>query len=292
MSHRSAYILLSLVALLWAGNFPASKIGLAELGPITLTAARAALITPVLILLARVLNGPFPTLSGRDYATFVILSLTGLVGNTTVWFWGMQYTSPINAGILGAAAPAVVALIGALWLGDRLSGPNMAGIGLTVAAVLLTISHGSIDTLRTFSFNRGDLLILTSEIGWVTYALYSRATKTQLAAVTIMAGAHVVSSALLLPLALAVEGWRPLARAGWAGWGVVLYGAFPVTLGHLWFYQGIRAVGAGRAAVFTNLIPFLVIGLSWAILGEPIRWYHALGATVVIAGVVLTTTRR
>jgi drug/metabolite transporter (DMT)-like permease len=291
MSHRNAYILLSLVALLWAGNFPASKIGLAELGPITLTAARAVLIAPVLILLARILHGPFPAFGRRDYATFVVLSLTGLVGNTTVWFWGMKYTNPINAGILGAAAPAVVAVVGALWLGDRLSGPNMAGIGLTVVAVLLTISHGSIETLRTFSFNRGDLLILTSEIGWVTYALYSRATTTKLAPVTIMAGAHVVSAALLLPLALAVEGWTPLARAGWPGWGVVLYGAFPVTLGHLWFYQGIRTVGAGRAAVFTNLIPFLVIGLSWGILGEPIRWYHGVGATVVIAGVVLTTRR-
>jgi len=291
MSHRNAYILLALVALLWAGNFPASKIGLAELGPLTLTTTRAVLITPVLILLARILHGPFPTFRRRDYATFAVLSLTGLVGNTTVWFWGMKYTSPINAGILGAAAPAVVAVIGALWLGDRLSGPNMTGIGLTVAAVLVTVSHGSIETLRTFSFNRGDLLILTSEIGWVTYALYSRATTTKLAPVTIMAGAHVVSSVLLLPLALAVEGWAPLARAGWAGWGVVLYGAFPVTLGHLWFYQGIRTVGAGRAAVFSNLIPFLVIGLSWGILGEPIRWYHAVGATVVIAGVVLTTRR-
>ncbi len=291
MSHRNAYILLSLVALLWAGNFPASKIGLAELGPITLTTARAVLITPVLILLARILHGPFPTFRRRDYATFAVLSFTGLVGNTTVWFWGMKYTSPINAGILGAAAPAVVAVMGGLWLGDRLSGPNMAGIGLTVGAVLLTISHGSIETLWTLSFNRGDLLILTSEIGWVTYALYSRATTTQLAPVTIMAGAHVVSAALLLPLALTVEGWTPLARAGWPGWGVILYGAFPVTLGHLWFYQGIRTVGAGRAAVFTNLIPFLVIGLSWGILGEPIRWYHALGATVVIAGVVLTTRR-
>ena len=151
--------------------------------------------------------------------------------------------------------------------------------------------HGSLEVLRTLSFNRGDLLVLTSEIGWVTYTLYSRATTTQLAPVTIMAGAHVVSSALLLPLALAVEGVTPLARAGWSGWGVVLYGAFPVTLGHLWFYQAIRAVGAGRAAVFTNLVPFLVIVLSWAVLGEPIRWYHAVGATVVIAGVVLTTRR-
>ena len=93
---------LSLVALLWAGNFPASKIGLTELGPVTLTAVRAVLVTPVLILLARLLHGPFPSLRRSDYTTFVVLSLTGLVGNTTIWFWGMKYTSPINAGILGA----------------------------------------------------------------------------------------------------------------------------------------------------------------------------------------------
>src|SRR6266508_4142834 len=291
MTHARAYCLLVLVTLLWAGNFPASKIGLAELGPLSLTGVRALLITPVLVVLARLAEGGIPTLHRRDWTAFLVLSLTGLVGNTTIWFWGMKYTNPINAGILGAAAPAVVAVIGALWLGDRMSRTNTAGIGLTVAAVLLTISHGSLEVLRTLSFNRGDLLILTSEIGWVTYTLYSRATTTQLAPVTIMAGAHVVSSALLLPLALAVEGVTPLARAGWSGWGVVLYGAFPVTRGHLWFYQGIRAVGASRAAVFTNLIPFLVIVLSWAILGEPIRWYHAVGATVVIAGVVLTTRR-
>jgi len=58
------------------------------------------LITPVLIVLARLLHGPFPTFRRRDYTTFAVLSLTGLVGNTTIWFWGMRYTSPINAGIL------------------------------------------------------------------------------------------------------------------------------------------------------------------------------------------------
>jgi drug/metabolite transporter (DMT)-like permease len=40
-----------------------------------------------------------------------------------------------------------------------------------------------------------------------------------------------------------------------------------------------------------NLIPFLVIGLSWLLLGEAIRWYHPVGAVVVIGGVWLATRR-
>ena len=105
------------------------------------------------------------------------------------------------------------------------------------------------------------------------------------------AGAHVVSLVVLAPLALLERPWESLAAASWVGWGVIVYAAGPIALGHIWYYQGIRVVGAGRAAVFMNLIPFIVIGLSWLILGEPIRWYHFVGATVVIGGVALATAR-
>ena len=53
-----------------------------------------------------------------------------------------------------------------------------------------------------------------------------------------------------------------------------LYSALLGTPGHIGFYQAVRTVGPGRAAVFMNLIPFLVLGLSWLMLGETIRWYR------------------
>jgi drug/metabolite transporter (DMT)-like permease len=38
-------------------------------------------------------------------------------------------------------------------------------------------------------------------------------------------------------------------------------------------------------------VPFLVIGLSWTILGEAVHWYHLVGASMVIAGVGLAARR-
>jgi drug/metabolite transporter (DMT)-like permease len=70
-----------------------------------------------------------------------------------------------------------------------------------------------------------------------------------------------------------------------------LYSALLGTPAHIGFYQAVRTVGPGRAAVFMNLMPFLVLGLSWLLLGQTIRWYHVVGACGVIAGVVLTTRR-
>lgn len=291
MTHGRAYSLLFLVTLLWAGNYPFGKLALTEMGPITLTAARALVAAPLLVLAARLAYGPLPAVSRADRWAFVLISLTGLVCNTTLWYAGLRYTSPINAGILGAGAPVLVAIGGALWLGDPLAKRHYVGFVLTMGAVLMTVSHGSLEILRTLSFNRGDLIILASQGAWIAYSLLARATDTRLPALTLQAGAHVVSAALLVPLALVEQPWRTLGHASWVGWGVILYAAGPLTLGHVLYYKGVTVVGAGRAAIFMNLIPFLVIGLSWLFLGERVYWYHVAGASAAIAGVALTTSK-
>lgn len=220
-----------------------------------------------------------------------MLAATGFVGNSTLWYAGLRGTSPANAGILGAAAPVVVALAASSWLRERLSPVNLTGIVLTTIAVVLTIARGSLEVLWSLRVNRGDLIILASQMLWVTYTLYSRANRSTLSPLQLLAGAHAVSAAILLPSAMLERPWQTLAAASWVGWTVVFYSALLGTPSHIGFYQAVRTVGPGRASVFMNLMPFLVLALSWLLLGEPIHWYHVVGACGVIAGVVLTTRR-
>jgi len=289
VTHRHAYALLLGVALLWAGNYPLAKIGLHELGPITMSALRTLIAAPLLVLVSRLLEGPLPPLARRDLIAVVVLAVSGFVGNSALWYVGMRGTSPANAGILGAASPVVVALAAATWLRERVSPVNLVGIGLTMLAVLLTIAQGSFHVLLTLSVNRGDVIILLSQSMWVVYTLYSRANLSTFSPLRMLAGAHVVAAGLLLPLALVERPWQALAHASWVGFSVVLYSALLGTPAHVAYYQAVRTVGPSRAAVFMNLIPFLVLGLSWLMLGEPIRWYHWVGAIGVIGGVALTT---
>ena len=291
MTHRDAYLLLLIVALIWAGNFPLAKLGLAELGPLTLASLRALIAAPLLVLASRVLEGPLPPIARRDLTAVIVLAVTGFVGNSTLWYTGMMFTTPANAGILGAASPGVVALAASAMLRERLSTVNLVGIGLTMAAVVLTIARGSLEVLVTLSANRGDVIILVSQMLWVAYTLYTRANRSTFSPLQMLAGAHVVAAGLLLPLALLERPWRSFAGASGLAVVVVLYSALLGTPAHIAFYQAVRTVGPGRAAVFTNLVPFMVLGLSWLLVGEPIRGYHWVGAVGVIAGVALTTRR-
>lgn len=288
MSERRAYFLLVAVIVFWAGNFPLGKLALEELGPVTLTAGRALVAAPILLVIARFTSPLTHPLASRDYRAFAVLGLTGLVGNTTLWYLGLRQTSALNAGILGATSPIFVALGASGLLGDRLSARNWLGLALTVAAVLTTVAQGSLHVLLTFSVNRGDLIILVSQFLWVTYSLYSRAAASELPPVWVMAGAHVVSALALVPLAAVIEPWRsPLAAP--LGWSVVLYCAGLVTPAHVWYYAVVRAIGPGRAAGFMNLMPFVVIALTWLLVGEAVHVYHLVGAVLAIAGVFLVT---
>jgi drug/metabolite transporter (DMT)-like permease len=288
MNHRRAYALLVLVIVFWAGNYPLGKLALADLGPVTLTGFRTLLAAPLLLVVAR-LTAPLSRPLGRtDYVAFLVLGLSGLVANTTVWYLGLKHTTAVNAGIVGASSPIFIAVTAALVLGDRLTARNWAGIGLSVLAVLLTVAKGSVAVLLEFTVNRGDLLILLSQSAWVVYSLYSRAAASTLPPVWIMAGANVVGGLVLIPLALLIE--RPWEDwQAWRAWLVVIYGAVPITLGHLWFYQVIRVLGAGPTVTFLNLMPFAVLALSWALVGETIHAYHVAGAALVAAGVYLAT---
>jgi drug/metabolite transporter (DMT)-like permease len=286
---NDAYAKLVLVILFWAANFPLGKLALGELSPLVLTAARAALAAPLLFAVAR-LSAPLSVpLRRHDYLVCIVLGVSGPVANSTLWYWGLDYTTALNAGIIGAASPIFVALAASLLLGDHLPGRAWVGIGLSVAAVALTIAKGSLATLMSLSVNRGDLILLLSQSAWIGYSVYSRAAASTLPPVWVMAGANLVGALALVPLSLAIGApWPPPWRAP-LGWAVVLYGVGPSTLGHLWFYQIVRRLGPGRTATFLNLMPFVVIGLAWAMLGEAVHVYHVVGAALVIAGVVLTT---
>src|SRR5260370_39831965 len=106
-----------------------------------------------------------------------------------------------------------------------------------------------------------------------------------------LAGAHVVAAGLLMPMALVERPWQAFAHASWVGFSVVLYSAFLGTPAHLAFYQAVRTVGPSRAEVFMNLLPFMVLGLSWLLLGEPIHWDHWAGPAGLIGRAARTTRR-
>ena len=50
-------------------------------------------------------------------------------------------------------------------------------------------------------------------------------------------------------------------------------------------------VGAARVAMVLYLGPLYSAAIGWAVLGERIEWFHAVGALLILPGIWLSTQR-
>jgi drug/metabolite transporter (DMT)-like permease len=291
LREEQAYALLLLVSFIWAANFMAGKIALQVVGPLTLTALRALLASVVLVWYVRFSYQTWPSVSTDDLRVFAVLALTGLVTNTTLWYFGLARTLAVNAAIVGASGPIWVALLSRLWLRERLTRLNTAGIVLSSVGVVLTVTRGSLRAILDLDLYPGDFPILAGQGVWAVYSVYARQVARQFSPAVVTTGSYIVSTLFLVPLALLERPWTALPGVTLATVLAVLYAAFVVTLSHIWFYRVIRVVSAPIASLTVNLLPFEVIALSWLLLDEPLSWIHLAGALVVIAGVVLATRK-
>jgi len=291
LREQQAYGLLFLVSLVWAGNFLAAKIALQVVGPVTLTALRAVIASLVLLWYVRFSYQTWPSVSSADLRTFFILSVTGLVSNTTIWYVGLRKTFAMNAAIVGATGPIFIALLSATWLREPLSRLNYVGIALSTLGVLLTVTRGSVRTVLDLDLQTGDFFIVVGQAVWAVYSVYARQVSRQFSPTIIATGSYFCSAAILVPLALFERPWTALSAVTVGTVLAVLYAGIVVTISHVWFYWGIRVVSATVAGLAVNLIPFEVLTLSWLLLREPVTWVQVLGALIVISGVGLASRK-
>jgi len=70
--------------------------------------------------------------------------------------------------------------------------------------------------------------------------------------------------------------------------GILFLGIMGTVVAFIWYYEGIKALGPTRAAVFINFVPVSGVILGWLILDETINLSLVLGALLVISGAWLT----
>jgi drug/metabolite transporter (DMT)-like permease len=286
-----AYLALTLIATLW-GSYPAfAKLALAHFPPYVLVALRCALASAFLtVLVFRRGWEEFRELRAADLRTFAFLGFTGLFVSTGGTYLGIALSTAANAAILQAATPIMVALGARFYLRERLRRRQWAGVASSLAGVLLVITRGSWRALTHLELLPGDFILVISLAGWAAYTIYGKHVLTVHSPVVATTASYILGSAMLLPMALVAAPFFPRPDfASETAWLVVLYQALLGAVAHVWWYEGVKAVGPSRAAVFLNLQPIVGVLLAWVMVGETIEWPEIVGGALVLLGVALTT---
>lgn len=191
---------------------------------------------------------------------------------------GQLYVTALEASLIGAVLPVVVALMSWLFLKERLRLSQVAGIGLTVAGVVFTVLWTAGARGATFSV-AGYLLLTGSAVAWAVFTILGRGIDPETPSAVVAAFNVAFGALFLLPLAawdLWHAGWPLFSPLGWAMLAFLGLGGSGLTY-VLWNY-GLKSLSAGEATTLTNLVPFVGAFSAWAFLGEPLTWVHLWGA--------------
>jgi transporter family protein len=118
-----------------------AKVGVENINPDFATLLRTVVIVGVLTAIVSATHQwqPFGTISSRTYA-FLVLSALGTGGSWLCYFRAMKLGEAARVAPVDKLSVVLVAVLAALFLGEKLSVLNWLGVGLVGLGVLLIAS--------------------------------------------------------------------------------------------------------------------------------------------------------
>ncbi len=287
----SIYLLLLLVPLFWGGAFGAGKHVLTEIPPFLTATLRFGLAGLILIAWLTYKKGWDLQLLKARWKGMLLLAMTGIFGYNAFFFFGLQFTSATNGSLVVAMNPVSTTLAAVIFLGEAWS--RRLGIGMTLSLIglLVVITGGSFETVRSMSFNAGDLLLLGSVVSWSIYSTVGKVVMRGMSSLLVTTVTTVAGAFGLFIGSLFEGGWDRLSNLSvQSGFELVYMAVFATVIAFVIWNLGIQRIGASKTSAYVNLVPICATTIAVLLYGEQVTWAHGVGVVLTISGVLLSTS--
>ena len=281
----SPYLLLTLVALFWAGNAVVGRAARDLVPPFTLALARWS---GALLLLAPFAWRTVLADAARlkvHWRIVLLLGLLGVAAFNALLYSGLHYTTATNSLLIQAAIPPLIAAFAFALFRDLTNRRQMAAIALSMTGVVIVVCQGDPNVLLHLKIGLGDALILIAAAAWALYTVLLRK-RPAVHPLSFLACTFAIAVAAMAPLAVleAVQGRAVVWGAPTLG-AIAYVAVFPSLVAYLLYTRGVDLIGPARAGQFVNLLPLFGAVLSVLLLGEPLHGYHLLGGLFIVGGI-------
>ena len=281
----SARLKALLAVILWGGSLPSLKVAVSQASVPTVLWLRFG--TAVLVLFVFLaLRKKLRLLSLRETLIFAALGFIGVFFHNSVQGAALQSLSAGMSGLIVAANPIAIALLGALILGERLNGRKIAGILLAAFGVLVIMSKGNLSVFSGRGFAPGEILMVLSVFSWGLFSVLSRKALQNSEPALAMGYALLFGWLYSFLPFFWTEGYREIPAIAPSGWANILYlGVFCSAAAYLFWYDALRELPVSVVGVFMYVNPVVAVFLSVLLLGEPLTFSMIAGGSLVFLGV-------
>lgn len=286
------YLSLVFTMLLWGGTFIAGRALAGSVSPASAAFFRFAIATVALAVLVRTIDGRVIIPPRHIWFRLLLLGATGIFSYNVCFFTGLQHLEAGRASLIIALNPLAIVIGATLFLQESLTLRQVFGVIVSLIGAFFVITNGHPSMILAGGFGIGELAILGCVVSWAAYSIIGRTVLTVLTPLSAVFYSSLSGTLLLFPYAL-TDGSMLQAHSyssvDWLSLGFL--GLLGTAVGFSLYYRAIQTIGASRASVFINLVPFFAIILSWLLLGEAIGIAALSGGLLLLTGVTLTNRR-
>jgi drug/metabolite transporter (DMT)-like permease len=220
----------------------------------------------------------------KSFADYALLLLAGLffAGDLAFWHWSIRLTSVANATLLANFAPIFVTLGALTIFGEKFRPLFYVGLGLAIIGVIILLGDSAALGQQNLL---GDGLGIVTALFYAAYILTVGKLRARFTTATVMLWSGLSASTILAAIAIASE--QSLFAMTAQGWLVLIgLALFSHAGGQSLIAYALAHLPAAFSSVGLLLQPALAALLAWLLLSEPLGALQALGAMVILMGII------
>ena len=284
------WVLLLILGAIWGGSFFFNALALKGLPPLSIVALRVAGGTTFLWG-ALLILGFGPPRGLRQWRDLMVLAVINNIVPFTLIIWGQRDIASGVAAILNATVPFFTIIVAHLFTRDEpLTTNQLAGVMVALGGIACMVGLDAISGLGRHVI--GEFTVLGAALCYGFAGVWGRRLAHHPPLVT-SASQTLLSSGVMLPLALLVDGPAALASASGASLLVAILGLglLCTAIAYVLFFEILRTSGAGNVSLVTLIVPVNATLLGTLVLGEPLLVRHIVGIAAVALGLALIDGR-
>jgi drug/metabolite transporter (DMT)-like permease len=287
-SQLSAVLIALTVVFLWATSWVLIKIGLEEIPALTFAGLRYTLafvcLLPFALLLQR--RSSSPVIPRRLWGQLIVLGLLYTLTQGAI-FLALAYLPAVTVNLLWSFSTVIVALFGIIWLAERPTRFQWAGIALAALGAVIFFFPVILPADYLVGFLVSAIGILANAGAVIVGRDINRSR--ELHPLVVTAVSMGVGASVLLIAGIGIQGFPAIGLKGWAiiAWLAVVNTAIAFTL---WNHT-LRTLSATESSIINGTMLIWIPILAVVFLDERITSKELLGLVAAGVGTLIVQLR-
>jgi drug/metabolite transporter (DMT)-like permease len=289
-SNRKAHIALLFANIIYGINYTVAKDVMPEyISPFGFIFCR---VMGALLLFWIIFAFSYEKIAKKDILLLAVCGFFGVAANQLMFFYGLNLTTPINAGIIMTSNPVFVLIASAIILKNKITLAKIGGIFIAITGALMLLLFKN-----DFSFGSetltGDIFIFLNALSYGSYLVLAVPLMKKYKSLTVITWVFTFGAIYVFPFGVEqftqIE-WSSFTRTIWIEFAFVIIGT--TFFAYLLNLYGLKNLNPSTVSTYIYLQPLLAASFAIWAGKDSLDWIKVVAAILIFSGVYLVSKRK